>query len=168
MESARRSYRLTMEQEVLKRQQILSFASSSAWIATALPPLHRKKAHRKTSTCRLTSSCEALSGPVTVRAGVGLLLLIVFLSLRRVYSINTMRPFVLIYGIDKQGQNGRITAVWPGSSLHYREVLAQDRWEDWEWTYPGGRFKSWGRGISVVEQREGDYSYYMEHGPFLT
>ncbi|EUC39912.1 hypothetical protein COCMIDRAFT_31044 [Bipolaris oryzae ATCC 44560] len=67
----------------------------------------------------------------------------------------------------KQSQTGRITAIWPGSSLHYREVLAQDRWEDWKWTYPGGRFKAWGRGMSVLEQRGGDYSHYMEHGPFL-
>ncbi|KAH6644658.1 putative FAD-containing monooxygenase [Boeremia exigua] len=68
----------------------------------------------------------------------------------------------------KQGQTGRITAVWPGSSLHYREVLSQDRWEDWKWTYPGGRYKVWGKGDSTVEKEDGDHSHYLEHGPLLS
>ncbi|KAH7080134.1 putative FAD-containing monooxygenase [Paraphoma chrysanthemicola] len=67
----------------------------------------------------------------------------------------------------KNSKTGKVSAVWPGSSLHYREVLDQNRWEDWEWTYPGGRFKLWGKGQSAVEKVGGDQSYYLMHGPLL-
>ncbi|CAN9155748.1 unnamed protein product [Alternaria alternata] len=67
----------------------------------------------------------------------------------------------------KRGKGGRITAVWPGSSLHYREVLEQDRWEDWNWTYRGRRYGIWGKGESAVEKAGGDHSHYLEHGPLL-
>ncbi|KAF2820155.1 hypothetical protein CC86DRAFT_304980 [Ophiobolus disseminans] len=66
-----------------------------------------------------------------------------------------------------QGQSGKVTAVWPGSSLHYREVLEQNRWEDWNWTYPAGRYKIWGSGKSAIEKSGGDHSYYLQHGSFL-
>ncbi|CAN9262719.1 unnamed protein product [Alternaria alternata] len=68
---------------------------------------------------------------------------------------------------NKRGKEGRITAVWPGSSLHYREVLEQDRWEDWNWTYRGRRYGIWGKGESAVEKAGGDHSHYLEHGPLL-
>ncbi|KAF2123432.1 putative FAD-containing monooxygenase [Dothidotthia symphoricarpi CBS 119687] len=67
----------------------------------------------------------------------------------------------------KRGYNGKVTAVWPGSSLHYREVLEQDRWEDWHWTYLGGRYRMWGKGQSAVESADGDHSHYLKHGPLL-
>ena len=53
--------------------------------------------------------------------------------------------------------------MWPGSSLHYREVLEQDRWEDWNWTYRGRRYEIWGKGESAVEKAGGDHSHYLEH-----
>lgn len=47
--------------------------------------------------------------------------------------------------------SGKIAALWPGSSLHYRQVLESNRWEDYEWKYAGNRFSFWGRGLSDLE-----------------
>ncbi|RDW86102.1 flavin-containing monooxygenase [Aspergillus mulundensis] len=56
----------------------------------------------------------------------------------------------------KNNVTSKITALWPGSSLHYMQVLAEDRWEDFEWQYTGNRFGYWGRGISWVEDLAGE------------
>ncbi|ETI26084.1 hypothetical protein G647_02861 [Cladophialophora carrionii CBS 160.54] len=67
-----------------------------------------------------------------------------------------------------KNSHGRVTAVWPGSGLHYREFLEADRWEDFEWRYDGNRFAYWGFGFS---QREGgespDLSYWIKPHPNL-
>ena len=34
-----------------------------------------------------------------------------------------------------KNKNGRITAVWPGSALHFQDVLRTPRWEDWNIDY---------------------------------
>jgi len=52
---------------------------------------------------------------------------------------------------DKQGTNGKVTGLWPGSSLHYIQVLAEDRWEDYEWTHESERYSYWGHGLSWIE-----------------
>jgi hypothetical protein len=36
---------------------------------------------------------------------------------------------------DKDKPTGKITAVWPGSSIHFMEVIEQPRWEDFEIEY---------------------------------
>ncbi|KAH7009858.1 hypothetical protein EDB80DRAFT_838797 [Ilyonectria destructans] len=56
----------------------------------------------------------------------------------------------------KRGTNGKVTALWPGSSLHYIQVLAENRWEDYNWAYEGERYAYWGHGISWVESPELD------------
>ncbi|KAH6692485.1 hypothetical protein F5X68DRAFT_250704 [Plectosphaerella plurivora] len=56
----------------------------------------------------------------------------------------------------KQGPSGKVTALWPGSSLHYLQVLAEDRWEDYQWEYERERYAYWGSGFSWVENAEGD------------
>lgn len=56
----------------------------------------------------------------------------------------------------KRGTNGKVTALWPGSSLHYIQVLAENRWEDYHWAYEGERYAYWGHGISWVESPELD------------
>ncbi|KAJ4344847.1 uncharacterized protein N0V89_012591 [Didymosphaeria variabile] len=65
-----------------------------------------------------------------------------------------------------KGDDGKVRALWPGSSLHYREVLACNRWEDFKWKYRGNRFAYWGEGLSQVETSvdasDGDFAYYME------
>ncbi|KAL4906968.1 hypothetical protein BDW74DRAFT_167024 [Aspergillus multicolor] len=68
----------------------------------------------------------------------------------------------------KNNVTGKITALWPGSSLHYMQILAEDRWEDFEITYSGNRFAYWGRGMSWLEDATGeigDLSYYLIHNP---
>jgi hypothetical protein len=57
---------------------------------------------------------------------------------------------------DKQGTNGKVTGLWPGSSLHYIQVLAEDRWEDYEWTHESGRYSYWGHGLSWIEEPDLD------------
>lgn len=89
----------------------------------------------------------------------------------------------------KQG-DGRVNALWPGSSLHYIQTLAEDRWEDYSWQYRKGTFNYWGSGISWIEDpsvdqlgadesesrdnmptiphKGGDLSYYIQECPPLT
>jgi hypothetical protein len=51
----------------------------------------------------------------------------------------------------KRGIDGKVTALWPGSSLHYMQTLAENRWEDYSWDYAIERFSYWGSGISWIE-----------------
>ncbi|KAL1850047.1 hypothetical protein Plec18167_008252 [Paecilomyces lecythidis] len=69
-----------------------------------------------------------------------------------------------------KNSTGKITAVWPGSGLHYREFLESDRWEDWEWHYKENRFQYWGQGLSTIEtsgDKDKDLSYYIRPHPNL-
>ncbi|GAD98916.1 hypothetical protein PVAR5_7619 [Paecilomyces variotii No. 5] len=69
-----------------------------------------------------------------------------------------------------KNSTGKITAVWPGSGLHYREFLESDRWEDWNWHYKKNRFQYWGQGLSTVEtsgDKDKDLSYYIRLHPNL-
>ncbi|EXK29642.1 hypothetical protein FOXG_11810 [Fusarium oxysporum f. sp. lycopersici 4287] len=56
----------------------------------------------------------------------------------------------------KQGTNGKVTGLWPGSSLHYIQVLAENRWEDYEWTHESERYSYWGHGLSWIEEPDLD------------
>ncbi|KAL2860156.1 FAD/NAD(P)-binding domain-containing protein [Aspergillus pseudodeflectus] len=56
----------------------------------------------------------------------------------------------------KNSKSGKITALWPGSSLHYMQTLAEDRWEDYNWEFQGSRFDYLGRGFSWIEDPAGD------------
>lgn len=51
-----------------------------------------------------------------------------------------------------KSKSGKILAIWPGSSLHYREVLELDRWEDFDWDYKANRFSTWGQGVAQIER----------------
>ncbi|KAF5597823.1 sterigmatocystin biosynthesis monooxygenase stcW [Fusarium pseudocircinatum] len=48
--------------------------------------------------------------------------------------------------------------VWTGtcrswcSSLHYIQVLSEDRWEDYKWTHESERYSYWGHGLSWIEE----------------
>lgn len=69
-----------------------------------------------------------------------------------------------------KGNDGKVRALWPGSSLHYREVLESNRWEDFIWRHTGNRFAHWCQGFSQREQTgnadKQDLAYYMEaHEP---
>jgi hypothetical protein len=56
----------------------------------------------------------------------------------------------------KKGVDGNVSALWPGSSLHYMQTLAEDRWNDYTWKYRGNRFDHWGSGFSWIEHPELD------------
>lgn len=34
-----------------------------------------------------------------------------------------------------KNKDGRITAIWPGSGLHFQEVVREPRWEDYNIRY---------------------------------
>ncbi|KAF2013914.1 FAD/NAD(P)-binding domain-containing protein [Aaosphaeria arxii CBS 175.79] len=60
------------------------------------------------------------------------------------------------------GPNGKITALWPGSTLHYIEALMELRLDDWEVKYNGNRFAWLGNGYSQTELDESaDWAYYI-------
>jgi hypothetical protein len=49
------------------------------------------------------------------------------------------------------GPDGPVTALWPGSTLHYIEALMELRLEDWDVKYTGNRFAWLGNGYSQTE-----------------
>ena len=61
------------------------------------------------------------------------------------------------------GKNGRVTALWPGSSLHAIEALKKPRWEDFEFTYVDGNGFGWfGDGWSERDRKNLDKAYYLK------
>lgn len=61
-----------------------------------------------------------------------------------------------------------MTGLWPGSSLHYMQVLSEGRWEDYAWEYEETRYTYWGHGISWVESPELDPLGLDEREWFMT
>ncbi|KAF5373273.1 hypothetical protein D9615_007390 [Tricholomella constricta] len=58
--------------------------------------------------------------------------------------------------------SGKVSALWPGSTLHYMEAIAEPRYEDWEITYKGNRFAWLGNGFSQTElDGTADWAYYI-------
>lgn len=65
----------------------------------------------------------------------------------------------------KDPMTGKITALWPGSTLHYMEALANPRYEDYDIEYRGGRrFAYFGMGFSQTELSPNvDVTYYIRN-----
>lgn len=60
--------------------------------------------------------------------------------------------------------SGKVSALWPGSTLHYLEAIAEPRYDDWEITYKGNRFAWLGNGFSQTEvDKTADLSYYIRN-----
>ncbi|KAG6878270.1 hypothetical protein C0992_008328 [Termitomyces sp. T32_za158] len=60
--------------------------------------------------------------------------------------------------------SGKVSALWPGSTLHYLEAIADPRYDDWEITYKGNRFAWLGNGYSQTEVDEtADLAYYIRN-----
>ncbi|KAK5139457.1 hypothetical protein LTR32_007416, partial [Rachicladosporium monterosium] len=58
--------------------------------------------------------------------------------------------------------NAPITALWPGSTLHYIEALSTLRLEDFDVEYAGNRFAWLGNGYSQTELDDtADWAYYI-------
>src|SRR6185369_6856831 len=47
---------------------------------------------------------------------------------------------------------GKVTGLWPGSTLHYLEALRDVRYDDWEIGHSGNRFALLGNGTSQTEE----------------
>ena len=60
-------------------------------------------------------------------------------------------------------ENGPVTALWPGSSLHFVKVLERPRFEDYDYTYPNGNDIGWiGNSLTVAEDDENlDVTEYL-------
>ncbi|KAF2648441.1 monooxygenase [Lophiostoma macrostomum CBS 122681] len=58
--------------------------------------------------------------------------------------------------------DGRVSALWPGSSLHYFEAMQYLRADDFEVVYKGNRFAWLGNGFSQTElDKTCDLAYYI-------
>lgn len=62
----------------------------------------------------------------------------------------------------KRGTDGKVTALWPGSGLHYVQTLAENRWEDFNWEFHTNRFEYMTHGTSWIEDRDIDRLGYEE------
>lgn len=67
--------------------------------------------------------------------------------------------------------DGKVAALWPGSTLHYMEACQDVRYDDWNIAYTGNRFAWLGNGYSQVElDPTADKAYYIRNeddSPFL-
>ncbi|KAI0160643.1 FAD/NAD(P)-binding domain-containing protein [Xylariaceae sp. FL1272] len=62
----------------------------------------------------------------------------------------------------KPRADGPVTALWPGSALHYIEAMKDLRMDDFDVTYAGNRFAWLGNGYSQTELDEtADWAYYI-------
>lgn len=60
------------------------------------------------------------------------------------------------------GPDGPVTALWPGSTLHYIEALMEVRLDDWDVKYHGNRFAWLGNGFSRTElDPTADWAFYV-------
>lgn len=70
------------------------------------------------------------------------------------------------------GASGKVTALWPGSTLHYMEAIAEPRYDDWDIHYSGNRFNFLGNGFSQTEiDQTADWAYYLrdsDDSPFIS
>ena len=58
--------------------------------------------------------------------------------------------------------DGPVTALWPGSTLHYIEAMMEVRMDDWEVNYDGNRFAWLGNGYSQTEvDPTADWAFYI-------
>lgn len=58
--------------------------------------------------------------------------------------------------------DGPVTALWPGSTLHYIEAMMEVRMDDWEVKYNGNRFAWLGNGYSQTElDPTADWAFYI-------
>ncbi|KAH8684375.1 hypothetical protein BGZ60DRAFT_397427 [Tricladium varicosporioides] len=62
----------------------------------------------------------------------------------------------------KDNSTGAVTGVWPGSSIHFMDVVATPRWEDYEIEYMNPNpFTFLGNGVSDREAKNADLTYYL-------
>jgi hypothetical protein len=68
--------------------------------------------------------------------------------------------------------SGKVSALWPGSTLHYIEAMKDVHFDDWDINYQGNRFAWLGNGYSQCELDDlADTGYYIrseDDGPYLS
>ncbi|KAL2848869.1 hypothetical protein BJY01DRAFT_246093 [Aspergillus pseudoustus] len=68
--------------------------------------------------------------------------------------------------------SNKVSALWPGSTLHYLEAMATVRGDDWDIEYKGNRFSWLGNGLSQTEVDDtAELAYYIRNhddGPILS
>lgn len=58
--------------------------------------------------------------------------------------------------------DGRVTAMYPGSVIHYKEFLDEFRTEDFSYEYTAkNRFQFLGNGMTFRERNDRDLAWYM-------
>jgi len=59
--------------------------------------------------------------------------------------------------------DGRVTAVWPGSTLHYLKAIQHPRWEDYNYQYldHSSRFSYFGNGKTRTEVEGEERAWYL-------
>ncbi|KAK7422775.1 hypothetical protein QQZ08_009400 [Neonectria magnoliae] len=72
------------------------------------------------------------------------------------HSETPLRDSINASIIVKRVTDSKVTALWPGSALHYMQVLAENRWEDYNWKYERERYGHWDHGFSWIERPELD------------
>lgn len=59
--------------------------------------------------------------------------------------------------------DGKVTGVYAGSILHYKEILESFRAEDFLFEYRNkNRFQFMGNGLAIRETVGGDLAYYLQ------
>jgi hypothetical protein len=68
--------------------------------------------------------------------------------------------------------SAKVSALWPGSTLHYMEAMKEVLYDDWNIKYQGNRFAWLGNGYSQTElDQTADWSYYIRNeddSPYLS
>lgn len=59
--------------------------------------------------------------------------------------------------------DGKVIAIWPGSSVHYYDAIKDVRWEDYNYVYDSNnRFSYLGNGVSLRElEQDNDLAWYL-------
>ncbi|PGH16788.1 hypothetical protein AJ80_05103 [Polytolypa hystricis UAMH7299] len=82
-----------------------------------------------------------------------------------VYSQEFLKRTVWTSGCRSWYKNGkkegRVTAMYAGSVMHYKEILESFRTEDFRFEYSSpNRFRFMGNGFTIREEKGGDLAYY--------
>ena len=59
--------------------------------------------------------------------------------------------------------DGKVTAMYAGSILHFKEMLESFRTEDFNFEYNTiNRFRFMGNGLTILEEKGEDLAYYVK------